>query len=599
MTLPPSGASAPASQPVGSADDVSPIPADAELVAATHAGDADAFAELWRRHAAAAHVAARHFTSIAEADDLVAEAYTRILASIRRGGGPTGPFRPYLYSTVRNLARQLSAREPDVALSDIDLFGEPEPDPADRALDRTLTVAAFRSLPERWRTVLWYTEVEGLDPHEVAPFLGTTANGAAAIAYRAREGLRRAWLQAHVQDENTPFECRWTARRLGRYERSGLSAPDTARLEEHLLGCARCTAIAAEVHDVGSRLALVLAPLILGVGAGTLLATLHATPATAAPLAATAAAVGPGAPAGAAAPAATPTSAATALPHLVRAAARLSRPVRWIIAAAGTAIVGSAAVTTVLIATSVGPVTPAVEAGPAITAAPSPIASAPATGTPSPTPSATPSLAPETPRTPAIAPPRPTSAAPRPSASQEPAPATPTVPAAPQVTSTIDPTAATRPALTGTALPRAVIVVTDGAGAPLATVTADAAGAWSTGVLDALAPTASALRITQRDSTGTVSPPTVLGPLAFVPTILTAGDPLLCPVGGTVPVQLAAWSGTSLSVVLDDDDPVIVASGADPAFTVRCGDIVGDHVVSVRYEGASAAVTMNVAVTAG
>ena len=51
---------------------------------------------------------------------------------------------------------------------------------------------AFASLPERWQAVLWHTEIEGARPADVAPLLGLTANSVAALAYRAREGLRQA-----------------------------------------------------------------------------------------------------------------------------------------------------------------------------------------------------------------------------------------------------------------------------------------------------------------------------------------------------------------------------------------------------------------------
>lgn len=48
-------------------------------------------------------------------------------------------------------------------------------------------------LPERWRNALWYSEVEQLTSSEVAGVLGISPNAAAALTYRAREGLRRAW----------------------------------------------------------------------------------------------------------------------------------------------------------------------------------------------------------------------------------------------------------------------------------------------------------------------------------------------------------------------------------------------------------------------
>jgi hypothetical protein len=148
-------------------------------------------------------------------------------------------------------------------------------DPAAYALDRTLTARAFRNLPERWQTVLWYTEVEGMDPHEVAPIMGISANSVAALSYRAREGLRKAWLQAHITDATASGECQWAMSRLGEHARDGLSQRDAVRLTDHLETCAKCTIVAEEVEEVGSHLAMVMLPLLLGgIAGGTLLSQL-------------------------------------------------------------------------------------------------------------------------------------------------------------------------------------------------------------------------------------------------------------------------------------------------------------------------------------
>ncbi|KOG86941.1 ECF subfamily RNA polymerase sigma-24 subunit, partial [Streptomyces varsoviensis] len=69
--------------------------------------------------------------------------------------------------------------------------------------EASLAVQAFRSLPPRWQTVLWHTTVEEESPSEVAPLLGLTANATAVLAHRAREGLKQAYLQAHVSTSLT------------------------------------------------------------------------------------------------------------------------------------------------------------------------------------------------------------------------------------------------------------------------------------------------------------------------------------------------------------------------------------------------------------
>ena len=262
--------------------------ADESLVASARAGDRSAFAQLWQRHARSGLRVARQFTSSIDADDLVSEAYARIYQRILAGGGPDGAFRPYLYTTIRNLASRWGGDRHDVNVDDIGDFEDPRAaeDPAAIALDRTLTARAFRALPVRWQSVLWYTEVEGMDPHEVGPILGLTANGVAALSYRAREGLRKAWLQAHVSNASATGECQWAIARLGDFARDGLTARESTRVGDHLATCARCAIISEEVDEVGSRLALVLLPLLLGgiVGGGLLASLSLPTSAAAATL---------------------------------------------------------------------------------------------------------------------------------------------------------------------------------------------------------------------------------------------------------------------------------------------------------------------------
>ncbi len=259
------------------------VDSDESLILLARAGDRGAFAKLWQRHSRSGALVARQFSSSIDPEDLVAEAFASIYQRVLAGGGPDGAFRPYLYTTIRNLASRWGRERRDVNVEDIGDWVDPaaESDPAAVALDRTLTVRAFRALPERWQTVLWYTEVEGLDPHEVAPILGISANSVAALSYRAREGLRKAWLQAHVSDATASGACQWSIARLGDYARNGLTARERTRVTDHLATCARCSIISEEVDEVGSRLALVMLPLLLGGVAGGAFLSALSTPASA------------------------------------------------------------------------------------------------------------------------------------------------------------------------------------------------------------------------------------------------------------------------------------------------------------------------------
>jgi hypothetical protein len=132
-------------------------------------------------------------------------------------------------------------------------------------LERNLVGEALRSLPERWRTVLWLTEVEGMTPTEVSSVIGIKPNAVAALSYRAREGLREAYLQAHVRAE-ARADCRYTVDRLGPYVRNELGARDRDKVQTHLDGCAVCRQRRDELADVNASLlgALVPVPLLLG-----------------------------------------------------------------------------------------------------------------------------------------------------------------------------------------------------------------------------------------------------------------------------------------------------------------------------------------------
>lgn len=54
---------------------------------------------------------------------------------------------------------------------------------------------ALQSLPARWQTVLWYSEVMEQPPRRIAPLMGITPNAVSALLRRAKTGLRTAYLK--------------------------------------------------------------------------------------------------------------------------------------------------------------------------------------------------------------------------------------------------------------------------------------------------------------------------------------------------------------------------------------------------------------------
>jgi len=170
---------------------------DAALIDNTRAGDADAYGELYRRYYQAARAAAHALThNRSDTDDLISEAFARVLRASRSGGGPDVSFRPYLVTAVRNAFYDRMRCNRELPSDDMfdDINGALFDGEKDRE-DGAFATAAFAALPPRWQQVLWHTEVEGRSATEVAPLLGLAPNAVAALAYRAREGLRQAYLR--------------------------------------------------------------------------------------------------------------------------------------------------------------------------------------------------------------------------------------------------------------------------------------------------------------------------------------------------------------------------------------------------------------------
>jgi RNA polymerase sigma factor (sigma-70 family) len=242
---------------------------DGELARRAANGDVEAFEELYRRHAPAAFRVAQRVTGNAhDASDAVSEAFTRVFQALPAGKlDEHTRIRPYLLTATRNAAIDLIRRAGRT------LPSSDGPEPAQTALgpsehlidgvDSTLVAAAFRALPERWRSVLWLTEVEQIPARDAARLLGLSPNGAAQLAVRARAGLRERFLQAHIGE--VPDECRATAQRLAAYVGAALSPRDVARVDQHLAACAGCRAREAELRDLGTTLRHALVPVGAGV----------------------------------------------------------------------------------------------------------------------------------------------------------------------------------------------------------------------------------------------------------------------------------------------------------------------------------------------
>lgn len=247
---------------------------DRALLARLRAGEDAAFGELFSRHSAAVYrLGLGLVNDRAEAEDLTAEAFFRVLQAIRRGSGPVDNVRGYLLIVARRVAWEWSLRRRDVPVTDEELThrAPSDPDTSGAFTERNLIRRAFISLPERWRRVLWKMEVEGERPAAVATNFGLSPNATAALARRARQGLRAAYLQAHLAADRSATGCRSVLEKLGAYTAGSTSGIEHRRIRAHLAGCASCTAMHAELRDVCSGLrahaSFIAVPATLAAGA--------------------------------------------------------------------------------------------------------------------------------------------------------------------------------------------------------------------------------------------------------------------------------------------------------------------------------------------
>lgn len=247
---------------------------DAELIDATRGGDRDAFAALWRRHHDSAIRVARSVTRRFDPDDLASEAFARVYRAIRVGSGPDETLMPYLAATIRNTAATWGSRSKEIPVEDPTAYQEGEAVVPSTAERDSLVSTAFLSLPDRWREALWYSEVEGYSAAEIGRTIGLSANAAAALTYRAREGLRTAWVQAHLDVGSSDPECRFVRKNLGAYARGAVTSAVRKRMERHLTSCRRgCPAMAESAAMVARRLRATL--VVGGTVAGAAAAPLH------------------------------------------------------------------------------------------------------------------------------------------------------------------------------------------------------------------------------------------------------------------------------------------------------------------------------------
>ena len=253
---------------------------DRVLLARARAGSEVDYGLLFERHRAMALRFARSkLSDPSDADDVVAEVFASVLATIKRGGGPIDVFVPYLMTSVRNQCQRVhqqhvhqlavAVREHTATSTGRHAYVDTDAGEVDIVRD------AFQSLPAKFQDVLWRVEVDEEPYDALAARYRTTPHAVATLTLRARRALASAYLDRHrplpQPGQVTDKACRAVSSDLTGLTRGTLGSRRRLKVEAHLAQCESCRRTHAELGRINQHLrVLPIAPLaLLGDAAAT------------------------------------------------------------------------------------------------------------------------------------------------------------------------------------------------------------------------------------------------------------------------------------------------------------------------------------------
>lgn len=241
-------------------------PTDELLLSDVRDGKLDSFGVLYERYVSMARaIAYKHTSNSTLSEDIVSEAFVRVLQALKNGKGPRTFMGGYLATTVAHLAAEnglIAQKEVPSEEEHLESMGS-----LDEAVlklhESDELISAFTGLPERWQTVLWITEVEGKKPREVAQTMNLSANAVSALATRARESLREGFLRAHQNAPKTD-ECAQYSPHLSSMVRGSLTKKRSEALRLHLSVCSYCTSEYLTLAGINKSMRVWVFPVLAG-----------------------------------------------------------------------------------------------------------------------------------------------------------------------------------------------------------------------------------------------------------------------------------------------------------------------------------------------
>lgn len=179
---------------------------EAELLNRARCFEKEALAEIYDTYSSALfRYAYRLLGSEDQAEECVAEVFSRFLQALSKGGGPEFHLKPYLYRIAHNWATDQFRRQPPPPLPlEPELISNNDINPSILAADnfqREQVRAMLRLLTPDQRQVILLKYFENFTNQETAEALDKPVGAVKSLQHRALAALERLLLKEEIIDE--------------------------------------------------------------------------------------------------------------------------------------------------------------------------------------------------------------------------------------------------------------------------------------------------------------------------------------------------------------------------------------------------------------
>ncbi|NPV77997.1 MAG: sigma-70 family RNA polymerase sigma factor [Anaerolineae bacterium] len=180
-----------------------------QLLSGAQRFDLECLAEIYDRFSPGLYAyAMRLLGDTAQAEDCVAETFSRFLRALRAGQGPKNHLQAYLYRIAHNWITDQYRRQPPPPLNlDETIYEDashnPEIQTGERIEQRRVR-AALKLLTAEQRQVVVLKFIEGWGNEEVAVAIQKPLGAVKALQHRALASLRKLLLEGETTDGSQP-----------------------------------------------------------------------------------------------------------------------------------------------------------------------------------------------------------------------------------------------------------------------------------------------------------------------------------------------------------------------------------------------------------